>query len=277
MSCTRSEAVRPVHDPRGEAHQRGDRTDHVLVGGVAGVDDPVVGGEAGELGGRGVAGHRQAPRDLPERHRLQPLVEDGRCQVVVVGQRQVHGVHGEQLERLERLVLVDQQPDPGRGPGQGGRDGQQRPADGRCEAGDPQRAGRLRVRVQVEPGGLDRGQDGHRVPGQPLPGRGQPDPPAVRLDQRGAASRASAAICCDTVEVVMCNSSATARIEPSRDSSTSKRRRRVSIPLSSIKPERYVELWHVDVNPLTTTERMISIGQAVQSAPQSHRGMTNEP
>ena len=35
-------------------------------------------------------------------------------------------------------------------------------------------------------GRLDRGQDRHRVLGQPPPGRGQPHPPAVRLDQRRA-------------------------------------------------------------------------------------------
>ncbi len=42
-------------------------------------------------------------------------------------------------------------------------------------------------------------------------------------------SRASVAICWDTVEVVVPSSSATSRIDPSRDSSSSTTRRRVSI------------------------------------------------
>src|SRR4029079_8494789 len=39
-------------------------------------------------------------------------------------------------------------------------------------------------RVRAAAGALDRGQDGAGVPGQPPSGRGQPDPPPVRLDQR---------------------------------------------------------------------------------------------
>ena len=54
------------------------------------------------------------------------------------------------------------------------------------------------------------------------------------------ASRASAAICCETVEVVTCIASPTSRIEPRRDSSSSSSRRRGSTSKSFIIHERYV-------------------------------------
>ena len=59
-------------------------------------------------------------------------------------------------------------------------------AHGGSERRHPHRPGRRRRRVQVQPGGLDGSQDRDRVPRQPLPGRGQPHPPPVRLCQRGA-------------------------------------------------------------------------------------------
>jgi hypothetical protein len=53
------------------------------------------------------------------------------------------------------------------------------------------------------------------------------------------ASLASAAICCDTVDVVNEKTSATFRIEPSRDKAKSSSRRRVSTkPFSFIAKER---------------------------------------
>jgi len=168
---------------------RGDGPDGDLVRRVAGVHDPRLVAEppehhAGVTGHRGGGGrHREAPRRRPQWSRRQRTVERGGGQVVVVGQRQVHIVRGEQRQCLGRLVFVNEQPDRRAAHRELRRDRQQRPPYGRREPGDPQRPGRLRVRVQVEPGRLDRGQDRHRVLGQPPPGRGQPDPPPVRFDQ----------------------------------------------------------------------------------------------
>jgi hypothetical protein len=63
---------------------------------------------------------------------------------------------------------------------------EQRPADRRREAGDPDGAGGFGVGVQVGPRRLDRGEDGDAVVGQPPPGRGEPDPAPDRLQERGA-------------------------------------------------------------------------------------------
>ncbi len=62
-------------------------------------------------------------------------------------------------------------------------DGHQGPDHGGGEATDPHRARRLGVRVQVETGGLDGGEDGDGVVGQPLAGGGEPDPATVGLEQ----------------------------------------------------------------------------------------------
>ena len=63
------------------------------------------------------------------------------------------------------------------------------------------------------------------------------------------ASRASAAICWETVEVVSPSSSATSRIEPRRESSSSRRRRRTSIaPIVQEIMNENVQYSHVDVN-----------------------------
>ena len=77
-----------------------------------------------------------------------------------------------------------------------GDDRQQRAPDGGRERRDPHGAGRLRRRVEVEPGGLDRGEDRHGVVGQPAAGRGQPDPPAVGLDERRCPPPGPAPRCC---------------------------------------------------------------------------------
>ena len=52
----------------------------------------------------------------------------------------------------------------------------------------PTRTGpcRFGVGIEVETRAVDGGEDGDCVVGQPLPGRGQPDPPALGLDQLGA-------------------------------------------------------------------------------------------
>jgi len=83
-------------------------------------------------------------------------------------------------------VLENVQPDVRLSVGQDPGHQEQYLADGGGERGHPHRAGRRCRRVQVAAGGLDRGQDGDRVAGQPPSGRGEPYPPPVRLDQRGA-------------------------------------------------------------------------------------------
>ena len=74
--------------------------------------------------------------------------------------------------RVRRRELVDQ------------RD--QRAADGGAEGGHPDRAGRLRLGVEVAAGGLHGGQDRDRVVGEPTAGRGEADPAPDRLEQRHA-------------------------------------------------------------------------------------------
>jgi hypothetical protein len=138
------------------------------------------------------AGRRaQAPRGGAQRPAVQlpavrAAIRRGRREVVVVGQHEIHLVGREQGQRLVRLLLEQVQPDLRLPPGQRPGDRQQDLAERRGEGGHPDRPGRRSRRVQVAAGGLDRGQDGDRVPGQPPPGRGQPHPPPIRLGQRGA-------------------------------------------------------------------------------------------
>ena len=117
---------------------------------------------------------------------VRAAVEPGRRQVVVVGQREVDLVRREQAQGLVRLLFEQVQPDLGLLLGQDPHHRQQDLAERRGKGGHPYRPGRQGRRVQVAAGGLDRGQDGDRVPGQPTSGRGQPHPSPVRLDQRGA-------------------------------------------------------------------------------------------
>src|SRR5579871_4231229 len=93
-------------------------------------------------------------------------------------------------------------------------------------------------------------------------GREQPDPEAGhdhvlhQFEAVGAsgsisgvpASRASIAICWETVDVVTCIAWPTCRIEPRRDSSSSSSRRRGSTSTSFIIRERYVHEYDVDAD-----------------------------
>jgi hypothetical protein len=107
------EAVGSVGDAGGEPGHGGEGADHVLVGGAAGVADPVTRTEAGEhLGGGAVAGglacgHGQAPRSGPQRGGRDRRVDGDRGEVEVVDERQVGLVGGEKLEGLGRFVLAD--------------------------------------------------------------------------------------------------------------------------------------------------------------------------
>ena len=134
--------------------------------------------------------------------------------------------------------------------------GQQRAADRGGEAGDPHRPGRLGVRVEVEPGRVDGGQDRDRVVGQSPPGRGEPDPAAGRLDERGSRPRGPASRSAARRSTWRCASdSATACIEPSRHSSSSTRRRWRSIPRLSMLDGRCVHESHVDANGVVGFDR----------------------
>jgi len=117
---------------------------------------------------------------------VRAAVQPGRREVVVVGQHEIYLVRREQAQRLGGLLLEQVQPDLRLPHGQYPGHWQQDLAERRGVGGHPDRSGRRGGRVQVAAGGLDRGQDGDRVPGQPPAGRGQPDPPPVRLGQRGA-------------------------------------------------------------------------------------------
>ena len=129
-------------------------------------------------------------------------VEGDRRERVVVDEREVDLVGGEQLERLGGLVLVDPQADRGVLGARLRDDGQQRPAHRGREARDAHRPGRLAAGVEIGAGGLDGREDRHGVVGEASPGGRQPHAAAFRLDQRAPASRASTASCCETVEVV---------------------------------------------------------------------------
>ena len=186
------EAVGPVGDAGGEAGHGREGADHVLVGGAAGVADPVTRPEAGEYLGRGAAagglacGHGQAPRSGPQRGRRDRRVDGDRGDVEVVDERQVGLVGGEKLEGLGGFVLADQHVDPRVAGGKAGDHRQQVAADRGGEPGDAQVAGRLPAGCQVAARLLDLGQDGHGALGQQAARGCQPDPPAVRFDQLGA-------------------------------------------------------------------------------------------
>src|SRR5579863_2905447 len=111
------EAVRTVRDAGLEAGQRAEDADHLIVGGVARVDDPVVvtepaeGFRRGPASPAGVGRDPEAPPCAAERADGQVTGEGGRREVVVVDQREIGLVAGQQAERLGRLVLVYVQAD----------------------------------------------------------------------------------------------------------------------------------------------------------------------
>lgn len=75
-------------------------------------------------------------------------------------------------------------------------------------------------RVEVELGGLDRGEDRAGVLGEtPTLGVSRDRRPAGST-RAAPTSRASAAICCETTDVLVPSTSATTRIEPWRANST---------------------------------------------------------
>lgn len=184
-----------VGETRREPGHRRDDPDHVLVGPVAGVADPVAGGEPGDhLGSRlgaGSGGRRsgrdaQPPPGGPQRSAVQRGGGGSRGQVVVVDESQVGFVGGQEPRGLGGLMLPDQHADPRMTGRQVMDDRQQVLPDRGGETGDADGAAGLRPWSQVQARGLHGGEDPHGMLGQPPPGRGQPDPAAVRLDERRA-------------------------------------------------------------------------------------------
>ena len=140
---------------------------------------------------------RRDPTHLPHGGWHDVGAEGERGQVVVVDQGEVDVVAGEQVDRLDRLVLVDAHLDGRRGSSRGRRRPAAASGGSRWRSRRRGPTPRARRRVQVEPGGVDGGQDGHRVVGQPSPGRGEPDAagrPARRAGYRprGPAPRSAA-------------------------------------------------------------------------------------
>ncbi len=195
-----------MRDPGREPGQRGHGADRLVVGAVAGVHDPVVVAVAVE--------HRErvAPRCRVvrwARPRPQAVSQSGRacrrpvvrrrCQVVVVGERQVDVVGCQQVERLAGLVLVDQQPHVGVRRREPRDHRQQRPADPGRERRHPQRRrpvsrrGRGRTGPsRARPGWSPRGRPAVARPGSAGPGgpraRSAARPPPARA-RRSAATR----------------------------------------------------------------------------------------
>jgi len=113
-------------------------------------------------------------------------VEARGSEVVVVDQRQVHLITGQQAECLTRLVLIDVQAHRGMLCGQELSGRQHELPDGRGERRHPDGAGWRRRRIQVKAGSLEGGEDRDRMISQAAPGRSQPHPPPGPLDQRRA-------------------------------------------------------------------------------------------
>ncbi len=174
-----------MRDARRETRHGRQRAHRILVGGVAGVDNPSRVGVVGDLDRPvGCVGRNpQSPRNAPQRNGFQHRAGRCRRQVVVVCERKVQIVVGEQREGFERFVLADHESDLRVERRQLGDARQQRDPNPGGEAADPHGAAGFCVRVEVEPRGVDGGQDRDRVVGEPQPGRCQPDPPAVRFDE----------------------------------------------------------------------------------------------
>ena len=185
------EAVGAVHDPGLEAGQRADRAHRLLVGGVARVHDPVLVAEPVEHRQRSPrpargAGTPSPQAASPQRDGARVASKVAGRQVVVVGQREVDVVAASRPSAsagsCSRIRSRDVGVRRARTRTAGSSDWRTAVANAATRTVPGRRGGR----VEVDAGGLERGEDGHGVVGQPAAGRGQPDPPAVGLDQRGA-------------------------------------------------------------------------------------------
>ena len=173
-----------------------------LVGGVAGVDDPVVVAEAAEhvqrvrrRGRHGITAGTPRPQGAdhsgsrPDRRRRARPAPGCSRRSAPGRRRRRRAAPSASAGSCSSMRS--------RHRGMGARRGRRRAAaaSGGWRSRSPATrngAGGLGVRVEVEPGRVDRGEDRHRVLGEPPPGRGQPDPAPVRLDQRGARPRGPA-------------------------------------------------------------------------------------
>ena len=147
-------------------------------------------------------GDAELPRRAPQRRDAQRRIEGDGRERVVVDEREVDLVRGEELERLGGLVLVDPQADRRVLGGEPGEHRDERPAHCGGEARDAHRPGGLTVGVEVGAGGLERREDRYGVVGEAPPGGRQPDAAALGLDQRRARLAPEHGELCETVEVV---------------------------------------------------------------------------
>ena len=224
-----------MRDARLEAGQRGHEADHLLVGGVARVDDPVVVPVPAEDLERGPAfaaggGRRaQAPRGAAEGLAGQAAVEawpEPGC-----SRRSARG--------RPRRRRAGPAPRRVRARGYAACTSGCRPARIRATGSRTWRTAEANAATRTVPAGAADGSRSRRaasiaartVTAWPASRR----PAGVSRTRRPSgsisgvpASRARTAICCETVEVVMCIASPTSRIEPRRDSSSSSSRRRGS-------------------------------------------------
>jgi hypothetical protein len=115
---------------------------------------------------------------------VQGRIGGSRGEVVVIDERQVRLIGGQQLHGFGGLVLAEQQADPRMSCRQSADSRQQVCAEGGTESGDPQSAAWFCLRPQVELRCFDRGEDRHGMLGQPPAGRCQPDPAPGWLDER---------------------------------------------------------------------------------------------
>lgn len=105
---------------------------------------------------------------------------------VVVDQREVDVVVGQQSHGLRRLVLADLELDGRMRLGQRGEHRHERAPDRGgepCDAHDP---GRLDVRIEVCAGGVERREDRHGVLREPQSGRREAHPATRGLDERSS-------------------------------------------------------------------------------------------
>ena len=163
------------------------RAQHVLVGGVPRVHDPVAVG-AGREGLRPlVRRHARRPTRRPTGgpRRARVATRRARCR----SRRRARGPPGPgpggRTPRAARARALARRRPGGAAPRSAMVGSSERSDRGR-EPRHAQHAGGLGGRVEVEPRGVHRRQDRHGVLRQPVPGRREAHPPPVGLDQGGA-------------------------------------------------------------------------------------------
>jgi len=183
------QAVGPVADPRRPPAQRGQARGQLVVATVAGVADPLDVAERVQVRWRpnsvwnfGLVTDGQHHRGRgQQRVRVVPGARD---QAVVVDEPDVDLIGVEQGFDLGRLALLQLESHRWVRAGELGEFRDQMAAQHGRVPGDADQPVRLGLLGQVELGGRDRGKNGPAMHGQPPPGRGQPDPAPVGLQQQ---------------------------------------------------------------------------------------------